>query len=55
MVYLDAIHLKVKQDGHIINKAAYMAIGIDLDNEEGRSRHVGRRKRIGEILAKRAE
>ena len=30
-VFMDAIHFKVKQDGHIINKAAYMVIGIDLD------------------------
>ena len=34
VVYLDAIHFKVKQDGHIINKAAYMAIGIDLDGKK---------------------
>ncbi len=30
VVFLDAIHFKVKQDGAIVNKAAYMAIGIDL-------------------------
>lgn len=30
-VFLDAIHFKVKQEGHIINKATYMVIGIDLD------------------------
>ena len=30
-VFLDAIHFKVKQEGHIVNKAAYMVIGIDLD------------------------
>ena len=30
VVYLDAIHFKVKLDGHIINKAANMAISIDL-------------------------
>jgi putative transposase len=33
-VYLDAIHFKVKQDGAIINKAAYMFIGIDLDENK---------------------
>ncbi len=27
----DAIHFKVKQDGAIDSKAAYMVIGIDLD------------------------
>jgi putative transposase len=30
-VFLDAIYFKVKQEGHIVNKAAYMVIGIDLD------------------------
>ncbi|WP_138756415.1 IS256 family transposase [Paenibacillus sinopodophylli] len=31
VVFLDAIHFKLKQDGAIVNKAAYMVIGIDLD------------------------
>lgn len=31
VMFLDAIHFKVKQDGQIVNKAAYMAIGIDLE------------------------
>ncbi|ACB84473.1 IS256 family transposase [Natranaerobius thermophilus] len=30
-VVMDAVHYKVRQDGRIVNKAAYMAIGIDLD------------------------
>ena len=34
VVFLDAIHFKVKQDGAIINKAAYMVIGIDLDGSK---------------------
>jgi len=34
VVFLDAIHFKVKQDGHIVNKAAYMVIGIDLDGSK---------------------
>ncbi|WP_338463180.1 IS256 family transposase [Brevibacillus borstelensis] len=33
-VFLDAIHFKVKQDGAIVNKAAYMVIGIDLDGHK---------------------
>lgn len=33
-VYLDATHFKVKQDGAMINKAAYMVIGIDLDGNK---------------------
>ncbi|MBO8172462.1 MAG: IS256 family transposase [Bacillaceae bacterium] len=31
ILYLDAIHYKVKQEGAIVNKAAYMVIGIDLE------------------------
>lgn len=34
VVFLDAIHFKVKQEGHIVNKAAYMAVGIDLDGNK---------------------
>jgi putative transposase len=34
VVFLDAIHFKVKQDGAIVNKAAYMVIGIDLDGNK---------------------
>jgi len=34
MVFLDAIHYKVKQDGMIVNKAAYMVIGIDMDGRK---------------------
>jgi len=34
VVLLDAIHFKVKQDGAIVNKAAYMVIGIDLDGNK---------------------
>lgn len=29
--FLDAVHFKVKQEGFIVNKAAYICIGIDLD------------------------
>ncbi|MGV2805519.1 IS256 family transposase, partial [Clostridium perfringens] len=34
VVYMDAIHFKVKQDGAIVNKAAYMVIGIGLDGNK---------------------
>ncbi len=34
VVFLDAIHFKVKQDGAIVNKAAYRVIGIDLDGNK---------------------
>lgn len=32
--FLDAIHFKVKLDGQIVNKAAYIAIGVDLDGHK---------------------
>jgi putative transposase len=31
IVYLDAIWLKIRDEGHVVNKAAYLAIGIRLD------------------------
>lgn len=35
VVYMDAIHFKVKQDGASVNKkAAYMVIGIDMDRNK---------------------
>ncbi|MNC70154.1 Transposase, Mutator family [compost metagenome] len=34
VLYMDAIHFKVEQDGTILNKAVYMVIGIDLDGNK---------------------
>jgi len=34
IVYLDAIHYKVKEDGRVISKAAYTCLGIDLDGNK---------------------
>ncbi len=31
VVYFDAIWLKVRQEGHIVNKAAYLAIGLRME------------------------
>lgn len=31
LVFLDAVHFKVRQDGRIISKAAYILIGVDLE------------------------
>jgi putative transposase len=31
IVYLDAIMVKIRDEGHIVNKAAYLAIGVRLD------------------------
>ncbi len=34
IVFLDAIQYKVRQEGHIVNKAAYMCIGVDLEGNK---------------------
>lgn len=31
IVYLDALHFKVRDSGHVRNKAVYLAVGINLD------------------------
>lgn len=31
VMFLDAIHYKIKQEGYIVNKAVYMVIGVDMD------------------------
>lgn len=31
VVFLDAIHFKVRQDGRVVTKAAYVVVGINLD------------------------
>ena len=33
-VFMDAIHYKVRDDGRIINKAAYIALGVTLDGKK---------------------
>lgn len=34
IVYLDALMVKVKDNGHIINKAVYVAIGVNLEGKK---------------------
>ena len=38
IMYLDALYVKVKDEGHIVNKAVYLAIGINM---EGRKEVLG--------------
>ena len=33
-VFLDAIHYKVREDGHVLNRAAYVVIGVDIDGNK---------------------
>jgi putative transposase len=34
IIYLDAIHFKVRQAKHVVNKAVHIALGIDLDGRK---------------------
>jgi putative transposase len=34
IVYFDAIWIKIRDEGHVVNKAAYLAIGIRLDGHK---------------------
>jgi len=34
IVFMDALHYKIRQEGAIVNKAAYMVIGIDMDGRK---------------------
>lgn len=34
IVFLDAIHYKVKLNGQVVSKAAYMILGVDVDGKK---------------------
>lgn len=34
IVYLDCIHLKIRQDKQVINKAVYLALGVNLEGQK---------------------
>lgn len=34
IVYMDAIYYKVRQEGHVMNRAVYIAIGIGVDGQK---------------------
>lgn len=33
-IFLDAIHYKIREDGHILNRAAYVVLGVDIDSNK---------------------
>lgn len=33
-IFMDAIHYKVREEKHVINKAAYVALGVNMDGEK---------------------
>lgn len=34
VVFMDAIHYHVRYDGHIVKRAVYIALGIDMDGHK---------------------
>lgn len=34
IVYLDALHVKIRDGGHVQNRAMYVAIGVKLDGDK---------------------
>jgi hypothetical protein len=54
-VFMDAVHYKVREDGHIITKAAYVVLGINLEgNKEILGIWIGGGRNF-QVLAVRAE
>ena len=51
MVFLDAIHYKVREDQQVVTKAAYVVSGIDLDGRKDPAGLLDRGARVGKILA----
>jgi putative transposase len=41
IVYLDALVVKVRDGHQVRNKAAHIAVGVDLDGDQTRARHLG--------------
>ena len=41
IVFLDAIHYKVRDEGKVVSKAAYTCLAIDLDGHKEYVRHLG--------------
>jgi len=51
VVFMDAIHYKVRSEGRILSKAAYTAIGVTLEGMKEVTGNMGWRGRISQILA----
>ena len=53
VVYLDALVVKVRDGAHVANKAAHLAIGVDMDGDLARPGHLGAAERGREVLGRR--
>jgi putative transposase len=34
IVFMDALRVKIRENGHVINKAVYMDLGVNLDGNK---------------------
>jgi len=34
LVFLDALRVKIRDNGHVVNKAVYLALGVNLDGQK---------------------
>ena len=50
IVYLDALMVKMRQDGKVENRAVYTAIGINVEGAEVGAGFLGKRERGRQVL-----
>jgi putative transposase len=51
ILYLDALRVKIRDGGHVQNKAIYVAIAVNMQGKQGSARLVGGRERRRQVLA----
>lgn len=52
IIYLDALVVKVRQEGRIANRAIYVAVAVNLQGKKRSAGVMGHAKRRGEVLAR---
>ena len=52
VIYLDAIVVKIRDGAHVTNKAAHIAVGVDMDGDQARPGHLGADQRGREVLGR---
>ena len=50
-VFMDCIHYKVREDGRILNRAAYIVLGVTVGGVQRYLKHYSRCKRGKQVLA----
>ena len=55
IVYLDALMVKIRDEGHIQNKAIYVVLGVNLEGAERSAGIVGGSERRSQVLAASAD